>query len=69
VAVQRGRLSAHRAFVEDREAAGEPPTHTAETLGVPVVTSQERRLRLYAVGSLETDGDGYVATHVPVGAD
>lgn len=35
------RLLAHRSFVEAREAAGKPPKHRNEGLGLPVVTKQE----------------------------
>ena len=55
--VQAGRLRDHRAFVESREAAGELPAHEADHLGVPVVTSQEREMQLYAVEAVSA-GNG-----------
>ncbi len=63
-----GRLAAHRAFVAARAAAGKPPKHRHDRLGVPVVTRQETRLRLLAPRSLAwTDGEAAVeavAEHV-----
>ncbi len=40
------RLSAHRQFIRDREAAGKAMKHTNTVYGFPVVTRQERELVL-----------------------
>lgn len=42
------RLAAHRTFVEARVAAGKVPGHTSAVYGFPVITGQERELRLLA---------------------
>jgi site-specific DNA-methyltransferase (adenine-specific) len=72
-AVQRDRLRAHLAFVEERAGDGEAPGHVAERYGFPVVTRQEVRIALYGVEELDArvdepgaGGRRYVATHAPV---
>jgi DNA modification methylase len=60
------RLDAHREFVAERREAGEEPGYDAEHYDFPVVTKQERRLRLYAVESVTETDAGYRATHEPV---
>jgi len=68
--VNRQRLADHREFVRTHRADGGEFGYEAEHYGVPVKTKQERRLRLYAVSSVETTADGYRAVHEPVaGAD
>jgi len=67
----RRRLDDHRAFVADREAEGNPPGHEAVHYDFPVVTKQERQIRLYAVDAVERlsapgDGRRYAVEHVPV---
>ncbi|WP_129114834.1 DNA-methyltransferase [Halegenticoccus tardaugens] len=64
------RLDRHRTFVDGRE---ERPRYDAVHYDFPVVTKQERRIRLYEVDSVERDaptgrGDRvrYRAEHVPV---
>jgi len=64
--VARERLADHRAFVAEREAAGDPPAYEATHYDTPVVTKQERDLRLYVAERVEDDGDGrYRVDHVP----
>nr|NIS34203.1 site-specific DNA-methyltransferase [Actinomycetota bacterium]NIU68976.1 site-specific DNA-methyltransferase [Actinomycetota bacterium]NIW30828.1 site-specific DNA-methyltransferase [Actinomycetota bacterium]NIX23214.1 site-specific DNA-methyltransferase [Actinomycetota bacterium] len=62
------RLAAHREFVSEREAGGDELGYEAAHYDLPVVTAQERDLRLYAVASVD-GGDGrYALTHEPVEA-
>jgi len=49
----RRRLDEHRAFVAEREAEGKPPGYDAVHYDFPVVTKQERRIRLYAVEGID----------------
>ncbi|MCO8267402.1 DNA-methyltransferase [Haloferax prahovense] len=60
------RLDDHREFVADRD---ERPGHDAEHYDFPVVTKQERRIRLYRVSSVEASADGadreFVVEHEP----
>jgi DNA modification methylase len=49
----RSRLSTHEAFVRERLAQGKPPKHHNETLAVPVVTRQERELRIPVASAVE----------------
>ena len=60
------RLDAHRQFVAERREAGDEPGYDAEHYDFPVVTKQERRLRLYAVESVTETDAGYRARHEPV---
>ncbi|WP_411965669.1 DNA-methyltransferase [Haloferax sp. YSMS24] len=64
--IQR-RLDAHRAFVADRD---ERPGYEAKHYDFPVVTKQERDIRLYAVSSVSNSqsGDDHLFTvdHEPV---
>jgi DNA modification methylase len=60
------RLDAHREFVAERREAGDEPGYDAEHYDFPVVTKQERRLRLYAVESVTETDAGYRARHEPV---
>ncbi|WP_224332561.1 DNA-methyltransferase [Haloprofundus halobius] len=67
----RERLARHESFVAE---GGVEATHRAVNYEFPVVTKQERRLRLYAVTSVEhvdrTETERrYVAAHEPVAAD
>ncbi|MFB6122698.1 MAG: site-specific DNA-methyltransferase [Haloferacaceae archaeon] len=61
----RDRLDRHRAFVADRDA-----DYDAVHYDFPVVTNQERRIRLYAVDSVAETSTAaarrYELTHVPV---
>jgi DNA modification methylase len=61
------RLADHRAFVDRRREDGDPPGYDTEHYRFPVVTKQEREIRLYTVDSVAESEDGYVATHRPVG--
>ena len=59
------RLDRHRAFVRERD---EPPEYEAVHYDVPVVTKQERRIRLYVVTGVERvggDGRRYVVSYEP----
>ncbi len=62
------RLEDHRAFVEERRAAGEPPAYEAAHYDFPVVTAQEQAIRLYAVTAVAKEDGRFVATHSPVEA-
>ncbi|MFB6131001.1 MAG: DNA methyltransferase [Salinigranum sp.] len=64
----RERLDRHRAFVDEREEA---PDYRATHYEFPVVTRQERDIRLYAAESVTergTEGAGraYDVEHVPI---
>ena len=59
------RLDRHRAFVERRRADGKGFEYDAEHYGFPVVTKQERRLRLYTVEAIERTETGYELEHAP----
>ncbi|MFB6096579.1 MAG: site-specific DNA-methyltransferase [Haloferacaceae archaeon] len=59
----RGRLADHRAFVERRRDDGDPPGYEAEHYDFPVVTDQERRIRLYTIRRIEATDEGYRAVH------
>jgi len=65
------RLAAHREFVAEHRREGSPPAYDAEHYDFPVVTEQERSIRLYAVGDVRrVPADDpvdarYVATHEP----
>jgi site-specific DNA-methyltransferase (cytosine-N4-specific) len=67
------RLAAHREFVAERRAEGNPPGYDADHYEFPVVTKQERSIRLYdavAVDGGTADGTAgvdarYVVTHEP----
>jgi site-specific DNA-methyltransferase (adenine-specific) len=61
------RLDRHRAFVRERD---DPPTYEAIHYDLPVVTKQERQIRLYAVTGVDrADEDGderrYVVSYEP----
>lgn len=60
------RLEAHRAFIRERRASGDPPAYQATNYDFPVVTGQERDLRLYAAQSVEKQDATYVVEHEPV---
>jgi hypothetical protein len=60
--VATDRLEAHRAFVADRRADGDEPGYQAEHYDFPVVTKQERSIRLQVVESVEREGSGGSAT-------
>jgi DNA modification methylase len=64
--VVEARLDAHRAFVEERRAAGESLGYDAEHYDFPVVTKQERGLRFRVVSDVRREGDEWVATHETV---
>ncbi|WP_049894280.1 site-specific DNA-methyltransferase [Salinarchaeum sp. Harcht-Bsk1] len=64
-AIAADRLAAHREFVANRRAAGDELGYDAEFYDVPVRTKQERRLRLYAVESVDRTAAGYRCRHVP----
>ncbi|WP_276260286.1 DNA-methyltransferase [Haloglomus litoreum] len=65
------RLDRHREFVAERRADGDEPSYDAEHYDFPVVTKQERRLRLYETTAVtredaSADRRRYVASHDPV---
>jgi site-specific DNA-methyltransferase (cytosine-N4-specific) len=67
----RDRLARHREFVAERRADGDSPAYEAEHYDFPVVTKQERRIRLYETTgvtreSATADRRRYVARHEPV---
>ena len=59
------RLDRHREFVAEREAAGEGLGYDAEHYDFPVVTDQERRIRLYAIEDVRPTVGGYAVEHAP----
>lgn len=59
------RLAAHREFVERRRADGDPPGYEATHYDFPVVTRQERQIRLYTVDDVTAVDRGYRLRHVP----
>jgi DNA modification methylase len=59
------RLDRHESFLEDRHTEGETPEYDATHYEFPVTTKQERRLRLYAVASIEETETGYTTVHTP----
>ncbi len=64
----RGRLEAHRRFVEGRLAAGKAPKYTNGPHGFPVMTRQERDMELLLTAGLERVGPGcFAATHRRLG--
>ncbi|MEY3211872.1 MAG: hypothetical protein RIT28_2353 [Pseudomonadota bacterium] len=58
------RLTRHRAWLAEREAAGAPPGHVAAPLGLGVMTRQERSMRLTTPARVWAEGEGVVAEHV-----
>ncbi|PSQ01173.1 modification methylase [Halobacteriales archaeon QS_4_70_19] len=67
----RERLERHREFVADRRADGDEPGYDAEHYEFPVVTTQERRIRLYETTAVRRTAASderrrYVADHEPV---
>jgi DNA modification methylase len=58
----RDRLAAHRAFVRERETE---PDYEAVHYDTPVVTRQERRIRLYEATSVRETPRGYAVDHEP----
>ena len=59
------RLAAHREFVADRREAGNTPGYDATHYDFPVVTKQERDIRLYVVDDVSETAEGYRLAHVP----
>ncbi|WP_416838976.1 DNA-methyltransferase [Haloferax sp. DFSO52] len=61
------RLDDHRSFVSERD---ERPGHEAEHYDFPVVTKQERQIRLYAISSVTKTRSGadrqFTVTHEPI---
>jgi len=64
--VLKGRLADHREFVARRRDAGEPLAYEATHYDFPVVTKQERDIRLYAAEDVTATGEGYRVGHAPV---
>jgi DNA modification methylase len=67
----RERLQRHREFVAERRADGDEPSYEAEHYDFPVVTKQERRLRLYEATEISREAATpvrrrYIADHEPV---
>jgi hypothetical protein len=67
----RERLDRHREFVAERRADGKTLQYDAEHYDFPVVTKQERTLRLYEAADVTheeaaSEGRRYVASHDPV---
>ncbi len=64
--VIRERLSAHRRFVETRQADGKPLEYEAVHYKSPVVTKQERQIRFYLIDRVSQQGPGrYVVSYRP----
>ncbi|MFB6307989.1 MAG: site-specific DNA-methyltransferase [Haloarculaceae archaeon] len=60
------RLEDHRAFVDERRADGDELDYDAVHYDFPVMTRQERQIRLYRVADVEETPDGYRAVHDPI---
>lgn len=60
------RLAAHRAFVREREKTASELAYDAVHYDFPVMTKQERELRIYSVGDVRQTEDGAVAAHTPL---
>jgi DNA modification methylase len=60
------RLADHRAFVDEKQAAGEELKYQAETYDFPVTTKQEQTIQFYSVADIEETAGQYRATHDPV---
>jgi len=60
------RLDDHRAFVAQRQDAGEAFTYEADNYAFPVTTKQERALQFHVVEAIQPTDSGYRATHRPV---
>lgn len=60
------RLQAHREFVRDRRRKGEDVGYDAAHYDFPVVTKQERHIRLRGIESIETTPEGYRVEHRPL---
>jgi DNA modification methylase len=54
----RRRLRDHLTFIAEYRAGGKSPQHRHQVHGYPVVTGQERELRLPSTGELRRDGAG-----------
>jgi len=63
------RLGAHETFVDERHAAGETFDYEADNYAFPVMTKQEKPIRLFSVDGVESTAAGYSVTHEPVGVD
>ncbi|MFB6090234.1 MAG: site-specific DNA-methyltransferase [Halobellus sp.] len=57
--VVAARVDAHRSFVAERRAAGEPFEYEAEHYDFPVRTRQEREILFRTVDEVTTTDDGY----------
>ncbi|MCK6520940.1 site-specific DNA-methyltransferase [Myxococcota bacterium] len=60
------RINDHRAWLHQRAAAGRPPGHVAEPLGLGVMTRQERQLRVTTPGRVWAEGEQVYAEHSPL---
>ncbi len=63
---QQARLEAHRRFVSDRLRAGKTLAHHNAPHDVPVITGQERALRLMVPIEVELDDPGALVRHGPL---
>ena len=66
--VNGDRLDRHRSHVTDRRERGDEPKYDARHYDFPVVTRQERGIRLYDVTGVDREADSprrYVTTHDP----
>jgi len=64
--IGRSRLREHDQFARDRRADGEELGYHAAHYDTPVMTKQERRIRLYKVDQLCETDTGWTATHSPI---
>jgi len=63
----RERLMQHREAMADRSESGDPPAYTARHYDFPVITKQERDIRLYDIESVrETSNGRFSVVHTPV---
>ena len=63
------RLDDHKAFVEEKLAAGDEFKYEAENYDFPVTTKQEKPLQFYVVEAIDETEVRYTVSHEPVEGD
>jgi hypothetical protein len=64
--VNRGRLSRHKKWVDNRILDGESPQYETENYETLVTTQQEQDIVLYAVDDVQETDEGYAVTHTQI---
>ncbi len=57
------RIAQHKAFVSERECAGDSIDYDSEHYSFPVMTKQERQIQFYVVDAVREAGEGFVVEH------